>query len=358
MKPAQTTNQSKRQRFIFVARITALIIGVVCTIVFPPWRLVFANLMPLPDTIEEYVKQGTERGFDGIILYIDRAGEPPAFYSAGWHDRDKKIPANPHALFKLASISKLYDALAITKLVSNNQLSLDASLAQLFPNLVGRIENAEEITLRMLVQHRSGIPNITDVENFWVKPPITQQEALALILDKAANFPPNQEFEYSNTNYLLLSMLIEKTTGMAKFEYIKQAILVPNELHNTYGSLSEVDTDKVMSGYYVGIEHDIKMSDYGTELTAMIGTAEDVGKFIRALNDGSIFTDEKEQAIYSELYFYGHTGLMPGYQSIARYHPDIDTVMVQFANTANFSDYQHWGLFEIQYNRTLEILRQ
>jgi hypothetical protein len=64
----------------------------------------------------------------------------------------------------------------------------------------------------------------------------------------------------------------------------------------------------------------------------MIATAEDVGIFIRALNDGSLLND-KEQAIYASVYDYGHLGLLPGYHSIARYHSEIDTVVVQFVNT-------------------------
>ena len=65
----------------------------------------------------------------------------------------------------------------------------------------------------------------------------------------------------------------------------------------------------------------------------MIATAEDVGVFVRALNDGSLL-DENEQAIYSSVYEYGHSGSLPGYLSIAFYHNDIDTVVVQFVNTA------------------------
>ena len=100
------------------------------------------------------------------------------------------------------------------------------------------------------------------------------------------------------------------------------------------------------------IGEDIKTTDYGS----MIATAEDVGIFLRALNDGSLFKGD-EQEIYSSIYVYDHTGLIPGYQSIARYHRDIDTVVVQFINTANFSDYQHWALSEMVYDRIVKIIR-
>lgn len=83
---------------------------------FVPWILVKAWILPLPDTVQEQLNKGIEHGFDGMIVYIDQAGKPPEFYAAGWHDRKNKIPAYPQALFKIGSISKLYDAFAITKL--------------------------------------------------------------------------------------------------------------------------------------------------------------------------------------------------------------------------------------------------
>ncbi|KAA3661564.1 MAG: class A beta-lactamase-related serine hydrolase [Calditrichaeota bacterium] len=328
-----------------------LFIATITSMFFVPWILVWAWIFPLPDTVQEQVDEAIGHGFDGIIVYVDESGKPPAFYTAGWHDRKNKIPANPKALFKIASISKLYDAVAITKLVNDNRLSLDKTLADYFPELVGRIENAKKITLRMMVQHRSGIPNLTDTPNFWIDPPKNSEEALARVLDLPANFAPGEDYEYSNTNYLLLSLLTEKVTGLSNFEFIKEEILNPLGLINTFGSIHDVNMDDVMSGYYVGVEEDIKTTDYGS----MLATAEDVGIFLRALNDGSVF-DEGEQDIYSSLYEYNHTGLMPGYQSIAKYHKDIDTVVIQFVNTTNFSGYT-WNLLEIVYSRIVKIVR-
>lgn len=327
-------------------------VATIISLFFVPWVLLWAWIVPLPDTVQEQVNGAIGHGFDGIIVYVDQAGEPPAFYAAGWHDRKNKIPADPNALFKIASIGKLYDAVAVTKLVSDKRLSLDESLADYFPEFVGRIENAENISLRMLVQHRSGIPNLTDTPNFWTSPPETSKEALERVLDLPANFKPGEHYEYSNTNYLLISEIIERVSAINKFQYIQEEILLPLKLSNTFGSLDEVNLDDVMSGYYVGIEDDIKTADYGS----MLATAEDVGIFMRALNDGSLF-DKGEQEIYSSIYVYNHTGLIPGYQSIAKYHKDIDTVVIQFVNTTDFDGYT-WNLSEIIFNRIVKILRR
>jgi CubicO group peptidase (beta-lactamase class C family) len=318
---------------------------------FVPWALVKAWISPLPNTVQEQLNEAIDYGFDGMIVYVDQGGMEPEFYAAGWKNRQHKIPADPHSLFKIASIGKLYDAVAITKLVGDNRLSLDKTLADYFPKLVGRIENADEITLRMMTKHRSGIPNLTDTPNFWIDPPKSSKEALERVLDLPANFEPGKKYEYSNTNYLLISELIEKVTGNSKFQFIKEVILMPLGLKNTYGSIHDVNMDDVMSGYYVGIDEDIKTADY----SSMLATAEDVGIFLRVLNDGSLF-NKREQEIYSSIYKYNHTGLIPGYQSIAKYHKDINTIVIQFMSTTDFEGY-NWSLSEIVYNRIVKILR-
>lgn len=327
-----------------------LFVSTITSLFFVPWILVKAWILPLPDTVQEQLTEAIDHGFDGMIVYVDKAGEPPAFYSAGWHDRKKQIPANPKALFKIASISKLYVAVSITKLVNEQRLSLDKPLAAYFPELVERIENADKITLRMMVQHRSGIPNFTDNPDFWQNREGSSKDALEFALDLPANFEPGEGYGYSNTNYLLLSRIIEKVVGYSRQQYFKEEILMPLGLNNTFGSLNEVDIDDVMSGYYVGMEDDFKSEEVG-----MIATAEDVGIFLRALNDGSVF-EEGEQEIYSSIYVYEHTGLVPGYQSIAKYHKDMDAVVIQFNNTTNFNGYD-WNLAEIVYSRIVKIIR-
>ena len=342
-----------KKRLVFILRIFAAIAVITSLVVFVPWKLVWPWLSPLPDTIEEQLDDAVAFGFDGIVVYVDRAGEEPAFYSAGWKNRAEQIPADPHSLFKIASIGKLYEAVSIAKLVHDGRLSLDKTLIDYFPELGGRIEYADSITLKMMVQHRSGIPSFTDQPGFWSSEFQNDDEVLDLALDLPALFEPGEDYHYSNTNYFLISRLIERVTGESEQQFIRERILEPLELENTFGSIHEVNMDDLMSGYYVGIEEDTKSTDYDS----MIATAEDVGIFLRALNDGSLF-EEGEQETYSSIYVYEHTGLIPGYQSIARYHPDIDTVVIQFNNTTDFSDYTNWVLGEIVYGRVVRILRR
>jgi len=286
-----------------------------------------------------------------MIVYVDQAGRPPQYFASGWHDRESGIPAKPNALFKIASISKLYDAVAVTKLVSDGRLSLDKTVADYLPELVGRIENAERITLRLMIQHRSGIPNFTDAPNFWAAPTETYEEGLALILDKPANFEPGEDYEYCNTNYLLINKIMDDVLGYGNFQFIQEEILMPLQLKNTFGPESEVKMADLMSGYHVGYPHDLKADGHD-----MLATAEDVGIFLRALNDGSVF-QPGEQEIYASIYEFEHSGWVPGYQSFAKYHKDIDAVIVEFYNTTDPKLY-NWNLSEIVNSRIVKILKR
>jgi D-alanyl-D-alanine carboxypeptidase len=325
----------KKKRIVRILRIIGPIIGLITIIVIPPLDLIPPLIAPLPDTVQAQVNDATNYGLDGIIVYVDQAGKEPEFYAAGWKNKLTKEPADPHALFKIGSINKLYIATTIAKLASSGSLSLEDTLADFFPELVGRIEYADQITVKMLVQHRSGIPNFTDAAEWdWFTPQTVGDKNLELILDEPADFKPDTKYSYSNTNYLLLARIIDKVLGYSHNEYIENEILAPLGLTNTFFTLDEVEYDDVVSGYWYEYDDDLRYLG-----GSMIATAEDVGIFLRALNDGSLLNDN-EQAIYSSIYEYDHDGWVPGYHSMARYHEDIDTVVIQFVSTTGG---ETWG---------------
>lgn len=337
----------KKEKIIRIIRIVMITVAVLCTVFIPPWDLVPPILTPLPDTVQEQVDKSLDYGFDGIIVYVDQAGEEPEFYAAGWKDKVNQIPADSHAFFKIASIHKLYIATAITKLDYDGRLSLDDTLADYFPELAGKIEYADEITVRMMVQHRSGLPNFTDMAGWdWFTPFPEDKDPLELIFNVPADFEPDSKYSYSNTNYMLLERIIDQAVGYSFREYITEDILAPIGITNTYFSMDAVDFDDVVSGYWYEYDDDLRYLE-----GSMVATAEDVGKFVRALNDGTLLNEE-EQAIYSSIYEYGHTGWVPGYFSIAYYHEEIDTVVVQFVNTTGG---ETWGLANVVGGKTTVI---
>lgn len=346
---------SRSKRPVWLLRIIMAFVAISCVVIFVPWFAACAYLAPLPDTVQQQVDAAVHYDLDGIVVYVDIKGQAPQLYAAGWNNRENKLPADPQALFKIASISKLYIAAATAKLVRRQQLSLEDTLAKQLPELAGRIENADKITVKMLLQHRSGIPDwIDDPEFPWTTSLKDVNEYLELVLDEPAEFEPDTSYDYSNTNYLLIGRILDKTLGYAHQDYIRSEILAPLQLSHTFAGLREVDPSKVSSGYYRGYEGDVKMLDIVVPGGSMVATAQDTGLFLRALNNGSLL-DAAEQQIYSSIYVYDHTGLWPGYSSIARYHKDIDAVVIQFVNTSGGNS---WLVSEIVYDRIVEILHK
>jgi D-alanyl-D-alanine carboxypeptidase len=312
------------------------------------------DLFYLPASLQEEMEKAVEGGFDGMIVYVNQSGKS-SFYSAGLNNREKQTLADPHSLFKIASISKLYMAAACSKLVANKKLVLDANLSDLLPEVDGRIEHANEITLEMMLQHRSGILDYAFEPELEGETFDDYMSFMARVYDKEAKFKPNKRYGYSNSNYLLLGEIMDRTLGYSHQAYIQAEILNPLGLMNTYKDYKNSDTTRVMSGYIIGWDPDLKSSDFPLPGGNMVATAEDVGVFLRALIDGTLLTKE-EQAIYSSVYEYEHTGWLPGYTSIARYHSDIDAVVVQFVNTSSTEWF--WIELERVYSRILLSLEK
>ncbi len=79
----------------------ALLVGTAVSLYFVPWLLVKAWIFPLPNTVQEQMDEAIKHGFDGMIVYVDQAGQSPMYLASGWHDRKAQIPANPKAFFKI-----------------------------------------------------------------------------------------------------------------------------------------------------------------------------------------------------------------------------------------------------------------
>ncbi len=97
-----TKTQTKRTLKI------VFIIASITSLYFVPWILIRAWLAPLPGTVQEQVNDAIGYGLDGMIVYVDEAGKPPAFYAAGFKNRENKIPADPQSLFNTNNKEKLF----------------------------------------------------------------------------------------------------------------------------------------------------------------------------------------------------------------------------------------------------------
>jgi CubicO group peptidase (beta-lactamase class C family) len=305
-------------------------------------------------SVESALEYAVDRGVDGIWVYVDDGVTAPEFKAAGVQNRDSLEPARLTALFKIASISKVFIATSSVKLVSGGLLRLDDTLSTWLPTVAMRIDNGDAITVRHLLQHRSGVPDFDSQPGFsWREPHSDLEALLALVYDKPADFAPDAMAEYSNTNYLLLGMILDAALGYSHHEFVQSEILTPLGMVDTYSLLADVDTSLLARGYWDATDR--TEQDYAVPGGSMVSTAPDVGAFFRALATGDLLTGD-ERSLFLDLFGgYGHSGWLPGYQSIARYDAAMDTVLVQFVNTTGG---QSEDVARTVYNSLIAYLRK
>jgi D-alanyl-D-alanine carboxypeptidase len=312
-----------------------------------------AHLEPVPTALPEALTRSVGQGLDGLIVYVDQAGHAPQLHAAGWKDRATRTPADPAAQFKIASISKLYIAAAAAQLAASGRLPLRQTLAERLPEHAAELANAERITVEMLLQHRSGLFNFTDDETFpWFNPPRDLAGHLRWVRGRPAVFEPGSAIRYSNTNYLLLGALLDRALGGEHQRYIQHSLLGPLGLRHTFGRLELADPARMVSSYHPAHAGDLKHVPYTAPGGSMVSTAQEVGVFLRALQSGTLLNGPA-QALYASVQGFAHTGLLPGYLSIARYHPEPDAVVVLLANA---STSQAWAQIEAAETRVLRWL--
>ncbi|MEO3690671.1 serine hydrolase domain-containing protein [Roseateles paludis] len=310
---------------------------------------------PLPPTLPGVLSASLGDDFDGLIAYVDVSDRPPALHAAGFKDRRTQVPSDPQALFKIASISKLYVAAAAAQLAAEGALDLGRPLATYLPQAAQGLANADRITATQLLTHRSGLYNFTDASNYhWFDPPQDLEGHLSCVRGRPALFEPGAAYRYSNTNYLLVGAILDSVLSEPHQAYIERTLLRPQGLHATHGPLGPVDPDRLVSAYHPAHAGDLKAVRYTAPGGSLVATAQDVGIFTRALREGRILST-RAQRIYASHYVFDHTGLLPGYHSIVRHHAALDAVIVLLANSSNAPG---WGAIEAAETRVLRWARR
>lgn len=283
------------------------------------------------NSVQEALDRAIANDLDGIWVFVDDGVNAPEFLAAGIQDRATSAPADVSNLFKIASISKMFMAVTGAKMAAAGTLGLDDTLAQWLPDLATRIENADQITVRHLLRHRSGVPDFDSAPGFsWNDPHTDIDAVLELVLDTPADFAPNAQFGYSNTNYLLLGRIFDTALGYHHHQFVQDEILSPLGMMNTYSLLGDADITQLAHGYWNSVDRIDQ--DYVVPGGSMVSTAQEVGIFLRALATGTLLAPDERQ-VYQLLFGdFGHSGWLPGYQSNAQYFSDMDTVLVQFVN--------------------------
>jgi D-alanyl-D-alanine carboxypeptidase len=175
---------------------------------------------------------------DGVIIYRK---------SVGMADIEAKIPATELTKYRIGSISKTFTAVLLLRAVEEQKITLSQTINKWFPD----IPNANKITIQQLLTHRSGLHNFTDEDDYitWNTQPKTEQEMLAIISKGGSDFDPDSKAAYSNSNYVVLTYVLEKVYGKPYATILNEKIVQPLGLTNTY-VFDKINTSKQESKSY------------------------------------------------------------------------------------------------------------
>lgn len=271
--------------------------------------------------------------------------------AAGTADRESGAPVDPGAHFRIASLSKPFVAAVVLQLAEEQHLDLGDTIAD---HISVPLQHAERITLRMLLSHTSGVhsysrsmPDVREEpERLW-----TPGELVAIAAEHGPEFSPGAETAYSNTNYVLLAMIIEEVTGRPYVQEITDRILRPLDLTDTYLPEGPAVPEPFLAAYLpessgATLAEAAPVTEfsptrwYGT--AQVVSTVGDVNRFYRALIDGDVLgpaireemltvhgplgEDEgyglglRRWSLSCGVQVWGHTGNIPGYRNWTVHH--------------------------------------
>ena len=254
-------------------------------------------------------------------------------------DNNKKKSPDINTKYRIGSSSKMFTAAMIFQLIEEKKLSLDTKLAKYFPQL----PNADKITIEEMLYHRSGLHDYTHDTNFpdWMDKPITHEELLKIIASKGSDFEPGTKADYCNTNYLLLSYIIERITRTTYSEALNKKIVVKIGLKDTYyGKPIDIRRNEATSYKY---SDSVWKKEKETNLSihcgagSIVSTPKDLTVFIQSLFNGKLisraYLDSMTTIIdgygmgifpydFDTTKGFGHNGRIEEFYSATRYYPE------------------------------------
>ncbi|MFG2023245.1 serine hydrolase domain-containing protein [Streptomyces sp. NPDC048825] len=251
----------------------------------------------------------TVDGGPGALVEVrDRRGS--TVLTSGVADVKSHAPVRRDSRFRIGSMTKTFVATVMLQLVGEHRVALDAPVERYLPGVVrGHGNDGRLITVRQLLQHTSGVPDILDhlPPQEILKDPLAHHDTRDLVniaLAHPPNFKPGTSWRYSSTGYLLAGMIIESVTGHTYGEEIRRRIIAPLGLHGTYvpGDASAIPGPHPRG--YVRPGEDAPLRD----ITAvnptvagaageMISSGSDVNRFLDALVRGKLLRPAQQREL-------------------------------------------------------------
>ncbi len=290
----------------------------------------------------------------------------------GYTDVENKIKANENSTYRIGSISKTFTSVLVLKAVEENKLDLNQTIDKYFST----IKNAEKITIKHLLTHRSGIHNFTNDKDYltWNTQPKTENEMVAIMSKAGSDFEPDSKAAYSNSNFVLLTYILQKTFNKPYAQLLQEYIIKPVGLQNTsMGGKINPANNECKSYVFNGSWKAETETDVSIPLGAggIISTAGDLTKFANALFSGKILNPNSLEIMktikehygmglfkipfYNET-GYGHTGDIDGFTSVFSYFYDKHISYALVSNGSNYnSNNISIAVLSAAYNKPFEI---
>lgn len=218
----------------------------------------------------------------------------------GYADMRTKDTLSANTPMHIASVSKTFTSMAILHLMEEGSLNLDDTLVKFFPGFP-----YTDVTVKMLLSHRSGLPNYLNYLSLLKKNDTcySNQDVLNSLFTLQPNLEttPGTRFSYSNTNYVLLAMIVEKITGESFPAYMKKVFFTPLQMMNTFVYSSQDTLTPTPSFEWSGRYWETDPFDctYGDK--NIYTTAHDLLKWDQALSSGQLFKKETLESAYAPL---------------------------------------------------------
>ena len=302
--------------------------------------------------LSDYVARSAEKdNFSGVVLFA--RDETVLFHRAyGLASRRYGVPNTTDTRFNLASASKMFTAVAVAKLVEEGRISYEDPIGEhLDADWVSQ-DVGSRVRIEHLLSHTSGLGHYWDDWDSYSNTIRELEDFKPLISDELA-FEPGTDWQYSNSGYLLLGVIIEKVTGKTYFEYVDEVVFGPSGMNDTGFYEMDVPHENLATGYFEDEEDGDKLKN-NTLLQGIRGssagggwsTGADLLRFFLALRSNALVSAETRDILWtpkpkSPEYGYGfqirddwvgHWGGFPGYEAFVFYFPGSGHTFVVFSN--------------------------
>ncbi|HTG43052.1 MAG TPA: serine hydrolase domain-containing protein [Verrucomicrobiae bacterium] len=242
------------------------------------------------DEVDDFIKGVMEReSIPGLSLAVLKRGEIIKCKGYGVADIELKSPATPDTVYQLASITKTFTATAIMQLVEDRKIRLSDRITR---RLAGLPKTWSEVKISHLLTHTSGIKSYTQLSAIADHPEreFTADEMIALVADLPLEFRPGERYDYSNTGYYLLGLLIENISGQSYGDFLNTRIFTPAGMARTRVNSSDFIPGRA-TGYVLG-DGKVKKGTFVNPTQpfaagALITTVTDLAKW-----DAALYTDK------------------------------------------------------------------